>query len=81
MQGYGEGTVTGYAKAMIGVGKHMVHFADGPRDEKLELRRKTSGKLEFLIKDVLSTSYRRKKNVTHRSATLSFPLTKKSCRG
>eukprot|EP01052_Picozoa_sp_SAG31_P020808 SAG31_NODE_1581_length_7834_cov_11.737298_2_plen_96_part_00 len=63
---------------MLGQGKHTVHFADGPRDEKLDLRRKNGGKAEFLVKNVMSSSYRRKRDVTHRwvrSAAQMLPST------
>ena len=68
--GKGAGIVTGFSKARLGgTGKHAVHFADGPRDEKIDLRKKTGGGqlLNYMVMNVMSTSYRRKKKVIHRA--------------
>ena len=57
-----------FHKAKIGASKHTIRFDDGPREEKVQLRRKGHGKIQFLIKEgVLSTSYRRKRDdIAHR---------------
>ena len=68
--GKGAGIVTGFSKARLGgTGKHAVHFADGPRDEKIDLRKKPGGGklLNYMVMNVMSTSYRRKKKVIHRA--------------
>ena len=52
-----------FHKAKIGASRHTIQFEDGPREEKVQLRRKGNGKTPFLIKNgVLSTSYRRKRD-------------------
>ena len=52
-----------FHKAKIGASRHTIRFEDGPRKEKVQLRRKGNGKTPFLIKNgVLATSYRRKRD-------------------
>ena len=66
----------------MGTSKHIVALDDGPRREKICLRRKGNGKLPWLHKSVMATAYRRKRDgLTHRepwsqnSRTLSRALT------
>ena len=59
VMGFGEGTVVGFIKKKIGASWHTIQFQDGPREEKVQLRRKGNDKVPFLVKSVLSPTYRR----------------------
>jgi hypothetical protein len=59
VMGFGEGTVVGFIKKKIGASQHTIQFQDRPREEKVKLRRKGNDKVPFLVKSVLSPTYRR----------------------
>lgn len=81
-QGYGPGVVEEFLPTKMGASKHVLALDDGPRREKMCLRRKGNGKVPWLHKSVMATAYRRKREgLTHRepwsqnSRTLSRALT------
>jgi hypothetical protein len=80
--GYGPGMVEDFMPSKMGASKHLILLDDGPRREKISLRRKGNNKVPWLIKTVLRTAYRRKRlGLTHRdpwsqnTKTLSRALT------
>ena len=65
--GYGAGKVKDFVHARMGPSKHVVELEDGPRTEVIILRRKGNDKTPFLVRSVMTTTYRRKRdNLTHR---------------
>jgi hypothetical protein len=76
VMGYGPGFVEGFHPVKIGQSKHSILLDDGPRTEKVVLRRRGNGKVPWLVKSVMTTSYRRKRNgLTHREPWSSNPRT------
>ena len=65
--GYGAGKVVDFVHARMGPSKHIVDLEDGPRTETIILRRKGNDKTPFLVRSIMTSTYRRKRdNLTHR---------------
>eukprot|EP01047_Picozoa_sp_COSAG01_P082045 COSAG01_NODE_16604_length_1222_cov_0.800534_1_plen_251_part_10 len=79
VMGYGAGVVELFCSAMFGQGQHSIRLDDGPRTEKITLQRpgrNKDAKVPWLIKSVMSTSYRRVRiDLDHRQTWCRNPRT------